>query len=58
MAHDSSLMLARFTRAAALRRYGWARRRVGDAWTATAGALGWLGAHAPAGKRRKRHRPR
>lgn len=29
---------------------------VGDAWTATPGALDWLAAHAPAGKRRKRRR--
>ena len=29
---------------------------LGDAWKATPGALEWLGAHAPAGKRRKRHR--
>ena len=29
---------------------------LGDAWTATPGALDWLAAHAPAGKRRKRRR--
>ena len=29
---------------------------LGDAWKATPGALEWLAAHAPAGKRRKRHR--
>ncbi|HEV2056540.1 MAG TPA: hypothetical protein VGV06_15445 [Methylomirabilota bacterium] len=29
---------------------------LGDAWKATSGALQWLATHAPAGKRRKRHR--
>ena len=29
---------------------------LGDAWDATPGALAWLATHAPAGKRRKRHR--
>jgi hypothetical protein len=29
---------------------------LGEAWTATPGALDWLAAHAPAGKRRKRRR--
>jgi len=29
---------------------------LGDAWEATPGALEWLATHAPAGKRRKRHR--
>jgi tetratricopeptide (TPR) repeat protein len=29
---------------------------LGDAWRATPGALEWLATHAPAGKRRKRHR--
>jgi tetratricopeptide (TPR) repeat protein len=29
---------------------------LGDAWDATPGALEWLATHAPAGKRRKRHR--
>ncbi|HEV8439496.1 MAG TPA: hypothetical protein VGT40_15495 [Methylomirabilota bacterium] len=29
---------------------------LGDAWKATPGALDWLSAHAPAGKRRKRRR--
>jgi tetratricopeptide (TPR) repeat protein len=29
---------------------------LGDAWEATPGALDWLATHAPAGKRRKRHR--
>ena len=29
---------------------------LGDAWNATPGALEWLATHAPAGKRRKRHR--
>ena len=29
---------------------------LGDAWKATPGAIEWLAAHAPAGKRRKRHR--
>ena len=29
---------------------------LGDAWKATPGALEWLATHAPAGKRRKRHR--
>jgi tetratricopeptide (TPR) repeat protein len=29
---------------------------LGDAWKATPGALEWLAAHAPAGKRHKRHR--
>lgn len=29
---------------------------LGDAWEATPGALQWLATHAPAGKRRKRHR--
>ena len=29
---------------------------LGDAWEATPGARQWLASHAPAGKRRKRHR--
>jgi tetratricopeptide (TPR) repeat protein len=29
---------------------------LGDAWESSPGAVEWLGAHAPAGKRRKRHR--
>ena len=29
---------------------------LGEAWKATPGALEWLATHAPAGKRRKRHR--